>query len=452
MAFVSLAAPLAVLIIYLLYGKLTLIDLIGWILISLPSILLLLRPYINDLNTLTKYVEKLSHDHKVKPPYLPYLSNIENLSSAISKLNTSWQNKQVELESFSTENQILVDNLPDIILIINDEMDITRANCIALTTFGLDIVGKNINHIISNNLLLSFIKWSMHDRHLKTLEVALGENSTEPYYIVRIKQFPLINQDKISVMVSMTNITNSKRTELLLTDFIANVSHEIRTPLTSLKGFIEILQTTAKDDFEIQEKFLKIMGEQVQRLTMLVNNLLSLSKAEMNVNILPSTQIDIIQAINTVIDETYGSRKSKNLDILFHTEDHIPLITADYGQMIQLFTNLIGNSIKYAHSNSTITISLKLLKAIPTELMNIISNAKSLIEISIKDISDGIEEKHIPRLTERFYMVNQSRQTGTGLGLSIVKQIIARHQGNLKIESTIGEGSIFTIYLPVEYL
>ncbi|MFV9899114.1 MAG: sensor histidine kinase [Rickettsiales endosymbiont of Dermacentor nuttalli] len=185
----------------------------------------------------------------------------------------------------------------------------------------------------------------------------------------------------------------------------ASVSHEIRTPITSLKGFIEILHNhTVRDNLEIQEKFLKIIGEQVQHLTMLVNNLLSLPKVEMNLYI-TITRIDIIQAINTVIDETYGSRNLKNIEIDFNLENNIPLITANYGQMIQLFTNIICNSIKYAHSNSTFTIKLRLLQNIPNELVNVISNAKSLIEITIKDQSDRIEEKHIARLTERFYMV-----------------------------------------------
>jgi two-component system phosphate regulon sensor histidine kinase PhoR len=251
----------------------------------------------------------------------------------------------------------------------------------------------------------------------------------------------------------MHDVTESKNTEKMLSDFVANASHEIRTPLASLIGFVELLQTTAKDDPAAREQFLKIMADQGERMSRLVSDLLSLSKIEMNANTPPSEFVRVESAIHAAIDQNRWSSKERNITIAFNREAPLPEITGDSHELTQLFTNLLSNAVKYSHADSTVTVSTGICETIPREATHA-ERLERMLFISVQDQGDGIEKEHLPRLTERFYRVDNARTRknkvgGTGLGLSIVKHILRRHKGELGIESTVGVGSRFTVYLPL---
>ena len=230
---------------------------------------------------------------------------------------------------------------------------------------------------------------------------------------------------------------------------MANVSHELKTPLSTIIGFIETIRTTAKDDKKSKDEFMEIINDEANRMDRLIDDLLIVSKIESNEHIHPTSKINLNKCVERVQKNLAKKLTSKNMKIEINTNSNDHHILGNEDELIQLFSNLLENSFKYGHENSEINVSIKKTKN--NEDHNTSLFRKNIIEVEIKDQSDGIPEKYIHRLTERFFRVDKSRSKaieGTGLGLTIVKHILNKHRGNIEISSTLNKGSIFTIQLP----
>ena len=234
--------------------------------------------------------------------------------------------------------------------------------------------------------------------------------------------------------------------EQIRREFVANVSHELRSPLTAVLGFIETLKLRGSEDPEIRNRFLNIMQDEARRMSRLVRDLLSLSHVESEERLRPSGRIEVVGIVESVIDVFQGQAKEAGV-----TFDRTGLATpfgihGDPDQIRQVFVNLLENAVKYGAAGGTIRVS-----ATRVDLDYIIGGPA--VRIDVADNGDGFDPIHIPRLTERFYRIDQHRSRamgGTGLGLAIVKHIVSRHRGRIKIGSTPGEGSRFSIFLPIE--
>ena len=234
-----------------------------------------------------------------------------------------------------------------------------------------------------------------------------------------------------------------RRVEEMRADFIANASHELRTPLAALLGFIETLQGTAKDDSVARGKFLDIMQGQATRMARLIDDLLSLSRIELNAHLQPNTPVDLPPIVRQVVDGLQTLARDRGVDI----KVTIPLdplwVLGDRDELIRALENLVENALKYgaAGKRVDITVSRGQTRAGMPEG-----------RVAVRDFGPGIAPEHLPRLTERFYRVDvtDSRaQGGTGLGLALVKHVLNRHGGRLTIESTLGAGATFTMHLPL---
>ena len=353
-------APFIVLFIYVVFDKISLFDAAFAVpVISILVVFICAKPYLDDLFSLTFFVEKmLDHNHNGNMPKLKFSSNIRYLSEIINKLNLSWYQKNFKLEALIIENRILLNSLPDILLMVNIDLKIVNYNLAAENAFKTSLRNKKINDIIDNVLLLNFMNLVMQQKKPKTLELYLKELSK--YFMIRIERFPSYS-DEIAMIIVLIDISESKRNEQTFADFIANASHEIKTPLASLTGFIEILQTTAVGDTQAQEKFLQIMAKQAERLNCLVNDLLSLSKIEMDMKCMPENEVSLVAIVKTAISESEFNLETHNISLDLQIEDNIPLILGDENQLIQVITNLISNSIKYGYSNSILRIKIEVL-------------------------------------------------------------------------------------------
>ena len=266
------------------------------------------------------------------------------------------------------------------------------------------------------------------------------ENLKDSYFNLDL-MFLEKNKEELTIFINDQSLI--KGYEKMRTGFIANVSHELRTPLSSILASVETIKNNAKQDKIAQLKFLDSMENQAWRMTRLVEDLLTLSKIESDDKELNFEKINVDLILRGVIDSL--SKKAKLKKIKFKTiKKHKKLvINADQDSFIQVFTNLIDNSINYSKENTLITITFDKSKI----------HDKSFLKICVADEGDGIEKKHLNRITQRFYRVDKDRsrqQGGTGLGLAIVKHIIQRHQGELKIKSQIGKGSTFSSFFPIE--
>ena len=268
------------------------------------------------------------------------------------------------------------------------------------------------------------------------------ENLKDSYFNLDL-MFLEKNKEELTIFINDQSLI--KGYEKMRTGFIANVSHELRTPLSSILASVETIKNSAKQDKKAQLKFLDSMENQAWRMTRLVEDLLTLSKIESDDKELNFEKINVDLILQGVIESL--SKKAKLKKIKFKTiKKHKKLvINADQDSFIQVFTNLIDNSINYSKENTLITITFDKSKI----------HDKSFLKICVADEGDGIEKKHLNRITQRFYRVDKDRsrqQGGTGLGLAIVKHIIQRHQGELKIKSQIGKGSTFSSFFPIESL
>ncbi|KEP71528.1 two-component sensor histidine kinase [Thioclava sp. BHET1] len=247
------------------------------------------------------------------------------------------------------------------------------------------------------------------------------------------------------VLISFEDVTALESAEAMRRDFVANVSHELRTPLTALMGFIETLRSSARDDPKARDRFLSIMEREASRMNRLVGDLLSLSRVEGEERRRPTTNVDMSVLLRGVLQTLEHTAQSSNVALIREGETGEIRVPGDPDQLTQVFTNLIENAIKYGGQGGEVRVSLSRIAQEPVL-------GAPAVRVDVLDLGEGIDPVHLPRLTERFYRVDTHRSRekgGTGLGLAIVKHIVARHRGRLRVESTPGEGSRFTIILPL---
>lgn len=226
-------------------------------------------------------------------------------------------------------------------------------------------------------------------------------------------------------------------------DFVANVSHELRTPLTAMAGFVETLRGAAKDDPAARDRFLDLMAREATRMNRLVDDLLSLSRVESDERVRPTDQVSVHSVIRAALDRYRVKAAEAKTEI---EEDLGPtdlFVSGDADQLTQVISNLVENALKYGSEGGKMTV-----RTCSRDYDAALRAPAVLIEIV--DYGEGIDPVHIPRLTERFYRVDdhRSRQLGgTGLGLAIVKHIVGRHRGRLRIDSEQGKGTTISILL-----
>lgn len=244
-------------------------------------------------------------------------------------------------------------------------------------------------------------------------------------------------------LMSFVDFTETKRVEQMRTDFIANASHELRTPLASLRGFVETIKGPAAKDPEAVGEFLDVMLGQAERMSRLIDDLLSLSRIEMKSHVRPSGRVDLKDALNHVSDGLAMQAADLGVSISLDAPDEKLMVNADHDELIQVFENLAENACKYGQSGKKVEISANVIGS---------GDGEKTVKVTVRDYGPGIAAEHLPRLTERFYRVDveSSRsKKGTGLGLAIVKHILTRHGTRLEVSSTPGNGAAFSVSLPL---
>lgn len=261
--------------------------------------------------------------------------------------------------------------------------------------------------------------------------------------------------------------TEVRRAERTRADFLANASHELRTPLASLAGFIETLRGHARDDQVARDKFLAIMQIQAERMRHLIEDLMSLSRIELNEHVPPLGRVDLALAVIHVVDALGPIAADRCVTF----KSSLPargeaIVTGDRDQILQVIQNLVENALKYSASRGEVSMDLRLdldvaeagaPRAPGAAHLSLLTPdhaaGSRYVALTVRDSGPGIAREHLPRLTERFYRVEGQKsggeRSGTGLGLAIVKHIMNRHRGGLMVESVEGAGAAFTAYFPV---
>ncbi|HKO30290.1 MAG TPA: ATP-binding protein [Nitrospiraceae bacterium] len=243
------------------------------------------------------------------------------------------------------------------------------------------------------------------------------------------------------------DVTELRRLENIRKDFVANVSHELRTPLTSIKGYIEALLDGAKDDPDISTKFLDIILKQSDRLNLILEDLLQLSKIESGQVLFKQEPLQIRRVIERTLAMIKPLADKNGHRLISFVEDDLPAVLGDEDRLTQVMSNLLDNAVKYTPGKGTITVAAHPVSDNADQPMLV-----TAVELSVTDTGIGIPEQDRPRVFERFYRVDKARSRelgGTGLGLAIVRHIVEGQGGRVWVEANSPTGSRFVVRLPV---
>jgi two-component system, OmpR family, phosphate regulon sensor histidine kinase PhoR len=331
--------------------------------------------------------------------------------------------------------------LPLPTLAIDRTERIVGLNTAAEKLLGRDATGRHFITILRQPTLVEAVERCLTDRMPRRAPFVTGDGGSDVTYEVALQKVAGTG----TVILSFQDVTHLAQAGQMRRDFVANVSHELRTPLTSLMGFIETLRGPARDDAAARERFLTIMSSEAERMNRLVGDLLSLSRVEAEERVRPTTKVDLHDVLGRALRNL--NPLAVDSDVTLHPAlGDAPLpILGDADQLLQVFTNLVENAIKYGGSGQRVDVSVLIAERDP-------SLRGPAVRVAVADHGPGIDPLHLPRLTERFYRADSHRSRalgGTGLGLAIVKHILNRHRGRLKIASELGQGAAFTVILPL---
>jgi two-component system phosphate regulon sensor histidine kinase PhoR len=411
----------------------------------------LIAPHFRDLKRTRDYVERLRASREAwtdipDPPRIRSMGLDRRLPEAIAESARARETQRQELDAAIRGNEAVLSNLPDPLLLLDGQGYVRRANRAATRQFGEAIVGRALATVIRHPDLLQAADAVVADGTQQEVEFATpGE--VERVFSARIAPIAGPAADDTVAVISLHDVTAIRRAEQMRADFVANASHELRTPLSSLLGFIETLQGPAKEDPEARDRFTAIMLEQARRMSNLVEDLLSLSRIELDEHSQPQGEADLAGIADSVARSLELRAKQKDMRIELDLDATTLPVIGDTDQLTQVVQNLVDNAIKYGRGGTPIRVVARAAD----NGQNAARRSRRGVALSVVDEGEGIPREHLARLTERFYRVDKARSRdlgGTGLGLAIVKHIVNRHRGDLEIDSTVGAGSRFTVYLP----
>jgi two-component system phosphate regulon sensor histidine kinase PhoR len=327
------------------------------------------------------------------------------------------------------------------VFIVDQQNEIKFANSAAKKHFGQRLRGQAIDALVPDPGVLKVLSRIFSGARVASSEITLPSIVPTQFKVTATRLDPDNDGIDVRASVSFEDISHVHDAAQMRTDFVANVSHELRSPLTAVYGIIETLKGPARGDLSAQDKFLDLMEHEALRMNRLVSELLTLSRFQSSEREQPTDRVDVQSLLSDVVTTLSSMIKSEGTDVEIDTNLKDVDVVGNTDELRQVFQNLIENAVKYSASGSKVMVSTRLSK-----------KRKGFLCVDVVDAGDGIDPEHIPRLTERFYRVDKGRSRskgGTGLGLAIVKHILIRHRGRLNIESKIGEGSIFTVTLPL---
>lgn len=339
----------------------------------------------------------------------------------------------------------IIDAVPDVAIAFDSRNRVVHRNARALELYPDLKVGAPFGSMMRHPALMSALERVAGEGGTVTVDVEERVPIERRFQAsVSLLHSPNLRELRGTpyTLLTLRDLTEHDRLAEMRADFIANASHELRTPLASLRGFVETLQGAARDDANARERFLGLMASQAQRMTRLIDDLLSLSRIEMNAHIPPRGIVDLGEVAAYVVQTLQPLADAASISVRLDSPQVPARIRGERDEIVQVVSNLVQNAIKYGHHGGNIRIVVERHDHPGSPVQCV---------VSVTDDGPGIAPEHLPRLTERFYRVSvqSSREKGgTGLGLAIVKHIVSRHRAELKIKSRVGEGSTFSVAFP----
>ena len=369
-------------------------------------------------------------------------SNISEVDVLTNTLNIMADQLDARINTIQRqhdEQSALLSCMVESVLAVDREKNVIRMNKSAEELLQVDAassLGKNIMEVIRNADLLELVNKSLTSSDPQEKEIFLSD--TDRYLLGTGSALHRSDGQRIGAVIVLNDITRLRKMERMRQEFIANVSHELNTPITSILGFTATLRDGAADNIADRERFLEIIHKQSNRLKAIVEDLLALSSIEDSTEKgeIELKEIHIGTAIQNAVQACQTAATEKNIQLEISCAENLKA-NINLSLIQQAIINLIHNAVKFSEPGIKVEI--------------IGEESDTEIAIQVRDQGPGIAEKHLSRLFERFYRVDDSRSRslgGTGLGLAIVKHIVIAHSGRVAVESEEGKGSTFSIFLP----
>ncbi|MEH7442438.1 ATP-binding protein [Bacillus sp. JJ1122] len=395
--------------------------------------------YTKPIESATNVAIELAKGNYRARTYEDHIDETGMLSASINILARNLQELMKAKESQQDRLTTLIENMGSGLILIDSRGYINLINRPYREIFSVDpseylykLYYEVIEHEEISKMVEEIFMTEQKVRKQVVLPLEIERRHFEVYGV------PIIGTNNVwkGILLVFHDITELKKLEQMRKDFVANVSHELKTPITSIKGFSETLLDGAMHDKGTLEAFLDIILKESDRLQVLIQELLDLSKIEQHGFKLTIGKVDLLQGITDVLGILRGKAEEKDITLEIGQISENMVIEGDPDRIKQVFINLVSNAITYSPNHGTITISL--------------FDKKEMVSIVVKDSGIGIEKSEIPRIFERFYRVDKARSRnsgGTGLGLAIVKHIVEAHKGNIEVTSEVGKGTTFTVRL-----
>jgi two-component system phosphate regulon sensor histidine kinase PhoR len=373
------------------------------------------------------------------------LPSTDDLADGIRRLARGLAEQGALLERLRRADAAILENLPEPVLLLSAERAVLRANPAARAMLGPEAAGQGPDAaaLLRHPVLATAMDNALAEGHSVTAELHLPVPVPREVSARVVPLDPPL-ADGGRLLILLIDRSREAAIERTRADFVANASHELRTPLASLLGFIETLRGPAADDPAAQQRFLGIMAEQGERMRRLIDDLLSLSRIEMEEHQPPVGEAPLAMITRAEVEALSPLMSQRGVRAALELADALVARPANADQVAQVIRNILENAINHGRDGGMITVTLKAAMAED-------GTARPGALLSIADDGPGIAKHHIPRLTERFYRVDAARSRhkgGTGLGLAITRHIVMRHRGRLAIESTEGVGTRVHVWLP----
>ena len=331
------------------------------------------------------------------------------------------------------EKEALFNSMIEGVLVLGQNGRVSMANRALGNLFSIsqNIVGKSILEVLRIHELAPLLNRVAKERQVLAFEITLAGIEQRVFEVNALAVFSRNGEQEGTILV-FHDLTRIKRLQNTRQEFVANVSHELRTPLSLIKGYIETLLDGAKDKPEVAERFLRTIDRNANRLSLLIEDLLTISQLESGKTVVNFARVDLHQAVDRALEDFFPSARDKRVKLTNAVPPQLAA-RADANRLHQILGNLLDNAIKYGRADGTVSIAAKLAE-------------DGKIEVSVADDGPGIPPDSLERIFERFYRVDKARsreQGGTGLGLSIVKHIVQSHSGRVWAVSRLGVGSTF---------
>lgn len=371
------------------------------------------------------------------------------LASTLNHMADQLHTKIEELSEDRAQLLAVLTSMVEGVMVLDARGHVLQINPALERMFGIarvDARGRPCAELFRHQQLNNLVATILQARTPREDEIVLPLNGRH----LHIEASPAGGErnNEACIVLVFHDVTDLRRLEKIRKDFVANVSHELRTPLTSIKGYVEALLDGGKDDPSVAGRFLDIILKQSDRLNLIIEDLLELSKIESGQISLREEPIDLRAVVDRALSTIKPIADRKGHRLVTALAPSLPLIGGDDDRLVQILTNLLDNAIKYTPAGGTITVG-----ATPALAAHTAEPSPSAIDIIVADTGIGIPERDRPRIFERFYRVDKARSRdlgGTGLGLAIVKHLVEGHGGQVWVEANHPQGSRFVVRLPIK--